>query len=46
MIPKLISMGTVKCVMAKLQKDGIIICIGNNRSGKWQVNESMERELN
>lgn len=33
------SLRTVKRVMAKLQKDGIIIRIGNNRSGKWQVNE-------
>ena len=33
------SLRTVKRVMAKLQKDGIITRIGNNRSGKWQVNE-------
>lgn len=33
------SLRTVKRVMAKLQKDGSIIRIGNNRSGKWKVKE-------
>lgn len=33
------SIRTVKRIMAKLQKEGVITRIGNNRSGKWQVNK-------
>ncbi len=32
------SLSTVKRIMARLQKEGVITRIGNNRSGKWQVN--------
>ncbi|SDX81448.1 ATP-binding protein [Eubacterium barkeri] len=34
-----LSLRTVKRIMAELQSRGCVIRIGNNRSGKWQVNE-------
>lgn len=34
-----LSLRTVKRMMAELQSSGRVIRIGNNRSGKWQVNE-------
>lgn len=34
-----LSLRTVKRIMADLQKSGRVNRIGNNRSGKWQVNE-------
>ena len=34
-----ISMGTIKRIIPELQKKGIIKREGNNRSGKWIVND-------
>ncbi len=34
-----ISLGTIKRILPRLQKKGIISRIGNNRSGQWQIHE-------
>ncbi len=35
-----IPMGTIKRMLPKLQKNGVIRREGNNRSGKWIINEA------
>ena len=34
-----IPVGTVKRILPRLQKKGVISRVGNNRSGKWTVNK-------
>ena len=34
-----IPMGTIKRILPRLQRKGVISRVGNNRSGKWMINQ-------